>query len=62
MLTGAYTKITSGTGYEASKYTIQEGDIGYYIRVTISNVSSAGETAQATSKSTGKIAKDPTKQ
>ncbi len=62
VLTGAYTKITSGTGYEASKYTIQEGDIGYYIRVTISNVSSAGETAQATSKSTGKIAKDPTKQ
>lgn len=60
-LNGSYVKITSGTGYEASKYTIQEGDVGYYIRCTISNVSETGEKAEVTSKSTGKIAKDPTK-
>lgn len=58
---GTYTTITSGTGYEASQYTIKESDIGYYIRVKISNTSAVtGESASATSKSSGKIIKDPT--
>lgn len=60
-INGTYEKITSGTGYEASKYTIKEQDVGYYIRVTISNVSESGEKAEVTSKSTGKIAPNPTK-
>lgn len=60
-ITGTYTEITTGTGYEASKYTIREEDIGYYIRVVISNVSASGEKAEVTSKNTGKIAQDPTK-
>lgn len=59
-LTGTYTKITSGTGYENSKYTIKKEDIGYYIRVVISNTSATGEEASVTSKSSGKIAQDPT--
>ncbi|MBQ8797982.1 MAG: hypothetical protein IJZ55_00290 [Lachnospiraceae bacterium] len=59
---GTYTEITSGTGYANSKYTIKESDIGYYIRVRISNTSSVtGETASVTSKNSGKIVKDPTK-
>ncbi|MBQ9767667.1 MAG: hypothetical protein IJW37_06160 [Lachnospiraceae bacterium] len=58
-LTGTYAKITSGVGYANSKYTIKEEDVGYYIRVVISNTSSTGETASVTSKSSGKIAKDP---
>lgn len=59
-LTGTYTKITSGTGYENSKYTIKKEDIGYYIRVVISNTSATGEEASVISKSSGKIAQDPT--
>lgn len=59
-LTGEYVKITSGVGYANSKYTIKEEDIGYYIRVVISNTSSTGEKASVTSKSSGKIAQDPT--
>lgn len=57
---GTYTEIYSGTGYANSKYTIKDSDIGYYIRVTISNTSVTGETASITSKSSGKIVKDPT--
>lgn len=58
---GTYTMITSGTGYEASQYTIKESDIGYYIRVRISNTSAVtGESASVTSKSSGKVIKDPT--
>lgn len=57
---GTYTEICSGIGYANSKYTIKDGDIGYYIRVKISNTSVAGETASITSKSSGKIVKDPT--
>lgn len=60
-INGNYTVIRTGTGYESSKYTIQESDIGYYIRVTISNTSRVtGERASVTSKSSGKIIKDPT--
>ncbi len=59
--TGTYTTITSGTGYENSKYTIREADVGYYIRVKISNVSATGEKAEVISKNSGKIIKDPTK-
>lgn len=59
MINGTYTDITSGKGYENSKYTIKDSDIGYYIRVKISNVSMTGEKAEVISKSTGKIAKDP---
>ena len=59
---GTYTTITSGTGYAASQYTIKDSDIGYYIRVKISNTSTVtGESASVTSKSSGKIIKDPTK-
>lgn len=57
---GTYADITSGTGYANSKYTIKDSDIGYYIRVVISNTSQTGERASATSKSSGKIVKDPT--
>lgn len=57
---GTYTPITTGTGYAASTYTIREEDIGYYIRVVISNTSITGETASVTSKNSGKIVKDPT--
>ncbi len=57
---GTYTPITIGTGYAASTYTIREEDIGYYIRVVISNTSITGETASVTSKNSGKIVKDPT--
>lgn len=57
---GTYTPITTGTGYAASTYTIREEDIGYYIRVVISNKSITGETASVTSKNSGKIVKDPT--
>lgn len=57
---GTYTKITSGTGYAASQYTIKDSDVGYYIRVVISNTSVTGEKASATSKCSGKIVKDPT--
>ena len=58
---GTYTEIASGEGYAASRYTIKESDIGYYIRVRISNTSTVtGESASATSKSSGKIIKDPT--
>ena len=58
---GTYTTITSGTGYAASQYTIKESDIGYYIRVKISNTSAVtGESASVTSKNSGKIIKDPT--
>ena len=57
---GTYTDITSGTGYAASKYTIKESDIGYYIRVKISSKSKTGEEASAVSKSSGKVIKDPT--
>ena len=58
---GTYTEISSGEGYAASRYTIKESDIGYYIRVRISNTSTVtGESASATSKSSGKIIKDPT--
>lgn len=60
-MNGTYTDITSGTGYENSKYTIKESDIGYYIRVVISNTSVTGEYSEVISKSSGKIAKDPTK-
>lgn len=59
-INGEYTKITSGTGYANSQYTIKESDIGYYIRVVISNTSKTGEKASATSKASGKIVKDPT--
>lgn len=59
-INGTYTEICSGTGYANSKYTIKDSDIGYYIRVTISNTSVTGETASITSKSSGKIVKDPT--
>lgn len=58
---GNYTKITSGTGYANSKYTIKDEDVGYYIRVVISNTSATGEKSEVTSKNTGKIIKDPTK-
>lgn len=58
---GTYTAIMSGEGYAASQYTIKESDIGYYIRVKISNTSAVtGESAIVTSKSSGKIIKDPT--
>ena len=57
---GTYTEIASGTGYANSKYTIKESDIGYYIRVVISNTSVTGEKASVTSKCSGKIVKDPT--
>jgi len=57
---GTYTPITTGTGVAAKTYTIREEDVGYYIRVTISNTSITGETASVTSKSSGKIVKDPT--
>lgn len=58
---GTYTTIASGTGYAASQYTIKNSDIGYYIRVKISNTSAVtGESASVTSKSSGKIIKDPT--
>lgn len=58
---GEYTVISSGAGYANSIYTIKEEDIGYYIRVVISNTSSVtGETASVTSKCSGKIVKDPT--
>ncbi len=57
---GTYTPITTGTGYAASTYTIRDEDIGYYIRVVISNTSITGETASVTSKNSGKIVKDPT--
>ena len=51
----------SGEGYAASQYTIKESDIGYYIRVRISNTSAVtGESASVTSKSSGKVIKDPT--
>ncbi|MCH5272768.1 MAG: hypothetical protein J1E35_03770 [Lachnospiraceae bacterium] len=59
-LSGTYTDIMSGTGAENSKYTIKESDIGYYIRVVISNVSTTGEYAEAISKSSAKVIKDPT--
>lgn len=60
--TGTFTTIASGTGYAASQYTIKDSDIGYYIRVTISNTSAVtGESASVTSKTSGKIIKDPTK-
>lgn len=59
-INGEYTTITSGTGYANSKYTIKEDDIGYYIRVVISNTSKTGEKASATSNASGKIVKDPT--
>ena len=58
---GNYTKITSGTGYASSKYTIRDEDVGYYIRVVISNTSTTGEKAEVTSRNTGKIIKDPVK-
>ena len=57
--TGDFQTITSGTGYANSKYTIKESDVGYYIRVVISNVSATGEKASVTSRNSGKIAKDP---
>ncbi len=58
---GTYTTIMTGTGYAASQYTIKDSDIGYYIRVKISNTSAVtGESASVTSKSSGKIIKDPT--
>lgn len=57
---GNFTVITSGTGYDSSKYTIRDEDIGYYIRVVISNTSASGEFAKATSRNSGKIIKDPT--
>ena len=57
--TGTFETITSGEGYEASKYTIRESDVGYYIRVVISNTSITGEKASVISKNSGKIAKDP---
>ncbi len=57
---GTYTEIQSGIGYENSKYTIKESDIGYYIRVRISNTSSiTNETASVTSRSSGRIVRDP---
>ena len=58
--TGTFETITSGEGYEASKYTIRESDVGYYIRVVISNTSTTGEKASVISRNSGKIAKDPT--
>lgn len=57
---GEYTDITTGKGYGASRYTIKESDIGYYIRVVISSESKTGEKASAISKNSGKIIKDPT--
>jgi len=58
---GTYSTIMSGEGYAASQYTIKESDIGYYIRVKISNTSAVtGESASVTSKSSGKVIKDPT--
>jgi hypothetical protein len=61
VVNGTYTTISTGTGYAASQYTIKESDIGYYIRVKISNTSAVtGESASVTSKSSGKIIKDPT--
>lgn len=60
-INGTYTEVSTGTGYEASMYTVKESDIGYYIRVRISNTSTVtGESASVTSKSSGKIIKDPT--
>ncbi len=58
--TGTFETITSGEGYEASKYTIRDSDVGYYIRVVISNTSITGEKASVISRNSGKIAKDPT--
>ena len=58
--TGTFETITSGKGYAASKYTIKDSDVGYYIRVEISNTSITGETASVISRNSGKIAKDPT--
>ena len=57
--TGTFETITSGKGYAASKYTIKDSDVGYYIRVVISNTSITGEKASVISKNSGKIAKDP---
>lgn len=58
--TGNFETITSGKGYAASKYTIKDSDVGYYIRVEISNTSTTGEKASVISRNSGKIAKDPT--
>ena len=58
--TGEFVTIASGTGYNASKYTIKDSDVGYYIRVVISNTSVTGEKASVISRNSGKIAKDPT--
>ena len=61
MVNGTYSTIMVGEGYAASQYTIKESDIGYYIRVKISNTSAVtGESASVTSKSSGKVIKDPT--
>lgn len=57
---GVYTPITTEVGLAGKNYTIREEDIGYYIRVVISNTSLTGETASVTSKNSGKIVKDPT--
>ena len=57
--TGTFETISSGKGYAASKYTIKDSDVGYYIRVVISNTSITGEKASVISKNSGKIAKDP---
>lgn len=56
---GTYTDITSGTGYANSKYTITNEDVGYYIRVVVSNTSMTGEKAEVISRNSGKIARDP---
>ncbi len=57
--TGDFVNIATGTGYAASKYTIKDSDVGYYIRVVVSNTSATGEVASAISRNSGKIAKDP---
>lgn len=57
--TGTYTKITEGTGYAASQYTIKDSDVGSYIRVVIGNTSASGEYTEVASKCSGKIAPTP---
>mgnify|MGYP001035392231 CR=1 FL=1 len=56
---GTYTDIASGTGYANSKYTITNDDVGYYIRVIVSNTSVTGEKAEVISRNSGKIARNP---
>ena len=56
---GTYTTITSGVGYAASQYTIADSDVGYYIRVKISNTSENGEASEVISRSSGKITSAP---